>query len=811
MAILDALGQYATNRFNNAITGFGNRMDQMGQYITDPQAALQRRLAEEEEERQRREREQQMMAEMEQRQRDMQAANTAVKQTIVTQPDGSQEMTIKGTPQALSGMNPNTPTVTGPAIPNVMGQQATQDQQAAAAMDEQRRLREQQAAQQRMQQQAPMATAPVAPVAPEPLSQDEILREQEQRRQYQQMMARPAVPTAPAPAPAAAPTAQAAPSQPISPAQQAAGQGAQPVVRFGQPIPTAENAPEAAPTQMAQAATGTRTDVTAPTTGAITTPQAITPDALQRQMEAQDIQEGAVTRQVIADRNNAQFWMDRIQASQRDTAEMERMARDPNIPEQWRRVAASQSAMSLEEQRKMQEAEQQARDIMAKGGKGLQKALAMPNEKGSYLKAYMFARFGLTDLARAEQAKLTTTWQRVFDDEGNPAFIQVRGTGLPIRGIDSQGEEIPTERLTAFATGTGEALRPVVGVGTVEKEINGKIVRGRVVTAIQNGQTRTYVESGGKRYAYSGDWKDTSISTAAEKAVAQKEINLAYDPIIAAAKSGAEFLGKFNAEHGTNFAIQGYDTNRNPIVVDQNTNQVIQKSNTGVVTATTTRSTAPRGTTPADIVSARETQRTTSDAFIKINADNASKQADKASAAPGLLSAIDNIIRQTDERPQFFNAMQTPAYRAFAAAQGPEAAARLKELSDAVRIPEKERPRFNQLMNDIKRLELAGITSSGLTASQLNTERESQRVVNAFAVNTSDSPQAARIQAEIARAQVVYQREFARFLGRADPTQNPARIRTQFDEQIGDKIWTDLYPKLEAIQRGGVVDFRSNQ
>ena len=57
-------------------------------------------------------------ARMEEERKKREAANTPVKQTIITNPDGSQEMTIKGTPEALSPANPNTPTVTQPAVPN---------------------------------------------------------------------------------------------------------------------------------------------------------------------------------------------------------------------------------------------------------------------------------------------------------------------------------------------------------------------------------------------------------------------------------------------------------------------------------------------------------------------------------------------------------------------------------------------------------------------------------------------------------------------------------------------------------------------
>ena len=49
--------------------------------------------------------------------RRMAALNTPVKQTIVTNPDGSQEVTVKGTKEALSSANPNTPTLMQPGEP----------------------------------------------------------------------------------------------------------------------------------------------------------------------------------------------------------------------------------------------------------------------------------------------------------------------------------------------------------------------------------------------------------------------------------------------------------------------------------------------------------------------------------------------------------------------------------------------------------------------------------------------------------------------------------------------------------------------
>jgi hypothetical protein len=153
--------------------------------------------------------------------------------------------------------------------------------------------------------------------------------------------------------------------------------------------------------------------------------------------------------------------------------------------------------------------------------------------------------------------------------------------------------------------------------------------------------------------------------------------------------------------------------------------------------------------------------------------------------------------------------LQSPAFTAFVVSQGAETQKRLQDLSDVARIDVKDKTQFQNLVNDLRRLEVAGITQSGLAASQLNTERESQRVVDALAISLRNTPQAAVSQAEIARAQIQYQRRFAQYLANADPTQNPAEIRRKFDDVYGDKIYQDLAPKLEAIRRGGVVDFRS--
>jgi hypothetical protein len=206
-----------------------------------------------------------------------------------------------------------------------------------------------------------------------------------------------------------------------------------------------------------------------------------------------------------------------------------------------------------------------------------------------------------------------------------------------------------------------------------------------------------------------------------------------------------------------------------------------------------------------------QTQETGPRENLRQNTEIATRESDKAANARSLLDTTDRITRTLSERPDFANSLQSPAFTAFVQAQGGDVQKRLEEISNTVRInTPQDKTRFQELLNDLRRLELAGITQSGLSSSQLNTERESQRVVDAFATSLRNTPQAAIIQTQIAKANIQYQREFAKYLGSANQQLSPARIRSDFDDKIGDKIYRDLMPVLEALRQGrGVVDFRS--
>jgi hypothetical protein len=179
-------------------------------------------------------------------------------------------------------------------------------------------------------------------------------------------------------------------------------------------------------------------------------------------------------------------------------------------------------------------------------------------------------------------------------DGQTQAVIMRDDNGNAIRGTTADGRSLTQKELieTGSLGGTPK-YKSDISMQDVEAKIGDKTIKGRVATIYDSkGRGKTVVESGGKQYAYDDRWKSVSIGTAADKATAQKQINLAYDPIIEAAKKGASYLSEINTRFGTKFQIQGY-SNGQPVVVDGNTGQPITGQAGGQVTATANK-------TPAD-------------------------------------------------------------------------------------------------------------------------------------------------------------------------------------------------------------------
>lgn len=116
----------------------------------------------------------------------------------------------------------------------------------------------------------------------------------------------------------------------------------------------------------------------------------------------------------------------------------------------------------------------------------LMKEIKKGGEEGSYIKAYLYSRLGLNDLARTEQQKLGAgaTYSSAFSPTGERALIQYNADGLPMRGFDERGQELKPESLAQFAAG---------GIGPNTKSFTLPSVHG---TPVQRTNQQGQVETG---------------------------------------------------------------------------------------------------------------------------------------------------------------------------------------------------------------------------------------------------------------------------------------------------------------------------
>ena len=129
--------------------------------------------------------------------------------------------------------------------------------------------------------------------------------------------------------------------------------------------------------------------------------------------------------------------------------ELQRLSEDANAPE-FAKVAASRQAFELLKTRRDEQAAK--RTVDSGDQAAIEKAFNRRNDEGSYIKAYLFQRLGLNDLAQSEQAKLGAgrVWEQNTLDTGEVALIQRASNGMPLFGIDQTGRELTAKELIRF-------------------------------------------------------------------------------------------------------------------------------------------------------------------------------------------------------------------------------------------------------------------------------------------------------------------------------------------------------------------------
>jgi hypothetical protein len=190
-------------------------------------------------------------------------------------------------------------------------------------------------------------------------------------------------------------------------------------------------------------------------------------------------------------------WADRFISAQQDPNQMAALQADPNQPEWLRRLAADQNYQAVKQQKDQQRVESKVTKAIETGDMlGLAREIKKSGEDGSIIKAYLYSRFGLNDLAKQEQEKLGAglKWETSADSKGNTALVQYSGDGLPLKGFDATGKQLTAEQLAGFTSGGSKNL-DIVG-GTYVNDQTGDV--GRVVTDKRTGRSYIQTDTGVK-------------------------------------------------------------------------------------------------------------------------------------------------------------------------------------------------------------------------------------------------------------------------------------------------------------------------
>jgi hypothetical protein len=167
-------------------------------------------------------------------------------------------------------------------------------------------------------------------------------------------------------------------------------------------------------------------------------------------------------------------------------------------------------------------------------------------------------------------------------------------------------------------------------------------------------------------------------------------------------------------------------------------------------------------------------------------------------------ATIDRLQAAVAQNPDFWGIdTNSAAWRAFVDINSTNAdrAEALNTFARNLNIPANRRAAFDQVMNDYRNLQVNAITGSGLTASQTNTERESQRVMGTIG-SLADRPAAAAATLTYARAKIDYVEAKARAWDAArerNPAADYSRFEIDFDRREGEKIFETANQRMNQI------------
>jgi len=697
--------------------------------------------------------------------RRMAALNTPVKQTIVTNPDGSQEVTVKGTKEALSSANPNTPTLMQPGEPYT-----GQGLRMPPSMQ-------------------PVAPTPVAPPPPPP-----------------QVMAQPA----PQPAPVA-PQPQMA---------QAGRYGSE----MGQEIPVAQTSALAEPQGIEHVFTKELSGAGGDAYKLMTLGRdtRFTPEQQARaNQEAQTIMAREVqqrrTEQAVRDQYTRAMEtgnfspLAKMLRSRDDEGSYAKMVLMSFIsPELAGREAAK---LGLKDQTVTADVNGEPVILKMRDGKPVE---GYSGKTGQALDAQQLvaAAAGVTAL------KGTTVHTGKMQDMTTGEIYYEKTTPTGIQLVDHTGKRYAgsSNNLRAYGIGSDIATKNQIQINELTNKLAYAPANKRAEIVAENEARHGQLDPVVKQRALEGQPMAAVVGAVPTQPPAQATAK----PVQQAAPAQVQQAAPAQVQQAAPAQVQ----QAAPAQVQAAPVQTQRTAVAPTAVAPTAVATAPAGgaqvTGGGNTIAGRETNEALRKEAGKSNIEVSASQikdrnkanqdysdslaaSRQTAAAQG--STITRLQSAIDRNPNFWGIdTNSPAWRAFVDVNStnPQKAESLDTLARNMNIPKEQRSAFDAVMNDYRNLQINAITGSGLTASQTNTERESQRVMGTIG-SISDRPAAAKATLEYARAKIEYTDAKAKAWAQARKT-NPGIDRldfeTNFDAREGEKIFKDANERMRNILGG---------
>lgn len=185
-------------------------------------------------------------------------------------------------------------------------------------------------------------------------------------------------------------------------------------------------------------------------------------------------------------------------AAQNNPKDMITFINNPDAPEALRNQMEKSYYDALKTKYRLNETSDRFREAVQSGDtKQVAKMMNAPGEEGSIVKAFLFSLIGFQSGAQAEVAKMNLPgkWQSAVNAEGQTGMVQYSTSGMPLRGIKSDGTPMDSQELVAYASQGGAGK--VTTSGTFFQTPTGQVLRAQ---SDELGRTRLVDAASGARY-----------------------------------------------------------------------------------------------------------------------------------------------------------------------------------------------------------------------------------------------------------------------------------------------------------------------